>query len=104
MIFNPTPQDILSISVPVSDWANTLVKSMNSTKKSESLVKNFLVTDVYSQFLNKLNLMSFNLNPLSGSLSLDLVHQNAAGHRLIADMNYVNYNEKLQKVNNAKTK
>jgi lysophospholipase L1-like esterase len=87
-IFNPIPQDILMVSVPLSNWANIFIESINTTIIEESKTSAYLVTDIYSHFSHQTNLMSFNLNPFSGSLSLDLVHPNATGHRLIAELNY----------------
>jgi lysophospholipase L1-like esterase len=87
-IYNPIPQDILLISVPISTWANELIETMNDVIIAESRNNRFLVTDLYSRFTNQADLMNVNLNPFEGSLSLDIIHPNARGHSLIAQMNY----------------
>ena len=87
-VHNPIPQDILIISVPISNWAYVLISEMNKIILEESETRGFLVTDVNSYLSQRLDLTSFNLNPLAGALSFDLVHPNAEGHRLIAELNY----------------
>jgi len=87
-IYNPIPPDILRVSVPISDWADELIASMNRAIIEESRSRGFMVSDVGGHFSQKAGLMSFNLNPLAGGLSFDIVHPNAGGHELIARLNY----------------
>ena len=56
--------------------------------KSNDKTAGMILTDAYSHFSNQLDLMSFNLNPLEEALSFDIIHPNAQGHRLLADLNY----------------
>ena len=94
-VFNPIPHDILTISVPMSEWVDSLVVSMNTNIHEESRSKGFLVADIHYHISNNLRLMSFNLNPFSGSLSLDFVHPNAEGHKLIAEFVYEIFNQEF---------
>lgn len=87
-VHNPIPQEILVISVPIHNWAYALISYMNQTVIDESEVRGFLVADVNNYLSDRLDLTSFNLNPTAGSISFDLVHPNAEGHRLIAELNY----------------
>ncbi|MCL2063397.1 MAG: SGNH/GDSL hydrolase family protein [Candidatus Cloacimonetes bacterium] len=90
-IFNPIPEEILLLSIPLSEWASIYLEAMNSMIIEASEQKGFLVTDVHAHMSNRLNLMSFNLNPLRDSISLDMVHPNVEGHRLIAELNYLEF-------------
>ena len=90
-IYNPIPQEILRISVPISNWATVLLDSINDTIISESLTSGFLVTDIHSYFSDQSELTSMNLNPFAGQLSLDMIHPNAEGHILIAELNYATF-------------
>ncbi|MCL2197414.1 MAG: SGNH/GDSL hydrolase family protein [Defluviitaleaceae bacterium] len=92
-IFNPIPEEILSVSVPISNWSSMLINAMNDTIIDESDNRNFVVTDVYSFFSYRLDLTSFNLNPFAGEISFDLVHPNAEGHMLIAEHNYIAFSQ-----------
>ena len=95
-IHNPIPQKILIASVPISGWANTLLQSMNYIILQESESRGFLAVDFNSYFLNRLYLTHFNINPFSATLSFDLVHPNAKGHSLIADLHYAYFMNNLQ--------
>ena len=99
-IYNPIPQDILRVSVPISNWANTLIESINHTIISESELRGFLVTDIYFYVSNRPDLMNFNFNPFAGSLSLDIVHPNADGHNLIAQLNHATFIQYIQEKHN----
>ena len=87
-LYNPIPKDILTMSVPIANWANVLITSMNQTILEESELNSFLVTDISCYFFNRTDFMSFNLNPFAGDLSFDIVHPNAEGHKLIARLQY----------------
>jgi len=87
-IYNPVPQEVLSSSLEISLAANVLIESMNNVIIQESKIRGFLVTDTYSHFSNQLNLTMFNIRPSAGNLSFDIVHPNAEGHKLIAQLNY----------------
>ena len=93
-IHNPIPQEILGIiSVPVSNWANALILSMNNIILKESEKRGYLMVDLHSYLLNRLYLTDFNLNPFSARFSFDLVHPNAEGHNLIAALHYASFME-----------
>jgi len=90
-IYNPVPQEVLNSSIEISIIANLLIESMNSIIIQESKSGGYLVTDVYTNLSEQLDMMIFNLNPFAGNLSFDVVHPNALGHRLIAELNYETY-------------
>ena len=87
-VYNPIPPEVLRASLAISIAANVLVESMNSIIIQESKARGYLVTDIYTHFSNQLNMMQFNINPSAGSLSFDIIHPNADGHNLIAQLNY----------------
>jgi len=87
-IYNPIPQDILRSSMEFSLAANVLIESMNNIIIQGSKSIGYLVTDTYTHFSNQLNMMGFNMNPFAGDMSFDIVHPNAEGHKLIAQLNY----------------
>ena len=93
-IYNPIPQEILRSSVEISVAANVLIESMNNIILQESKARGFLVTDTYTHFSNQLNLTMFNIRPSVGNLSFDIVHPNAEGHKLIAQLNYDTFKQK----------
>ena len=67
---------------------------MNNIIKEESEVRGYLVADVYSSFSDEpstTSLTQFNLNPFGGSMSIDIIHPNKAGHTVIAELIYEQY-------------
>jgi len=92
-IYNPVPQEILTISVPISNWAYVLTSYMNQAIMAQSELHGFLVADIHAHLSQRLYLTSFNINPLQGVLSFDFVHPNEEGHRLIAELNYNTFME-----------
>jgi len=92
-IYNPIPEEILMLSVPISVWAHLLVESMNSIILSTSETRRFLVTDLFSYMADRPDLFIFNLNPFYGEISFDFVHPNASGHVFIAQKNYATFSQ-----------
>ena len=93
-VFNPIPKEIFRISVPMSEWVENLVVSMNTNIQETSKINGFLVADIHSHLSNNLRLMKFNVVPFANeSLSLDFVHPNAEGHKLIAEIIYATFNK-----------
>jgi hypothetical protein len=67
---------------------------MNSIIIEESQTKGYYVADVYSRFAAEPSVMSlsqFNLNPFGGFLSVDIIHPDRAGHYIIAELIYEQY-------------
>ena len=87
-IHNPIPQEIMMISVPISNWSYTLTTYMNQSAFEKSEQYGFLVADINALLSQRVYLTNFNINPFAGELSLDLVHPNEEGHQLIAELNY----------------
>jgi len=94
-IYNPIPQEILTASVAIYNWANILIESMNNTIIEESKEREYLVTDVSAYLSNQFDMMNFNLDPSGGDLSLDIIHPNALGHNLIAQLNYLSLRQHI---------
>jgi len=92
-IYNPVPQEVLNTSVEISIIANLLVETMNGIIINESKSGRYLVTDVYTNLSEQLDMMLFNINPFFGDLSFDVVHPNTEGHRLIAELNYETFKQ-----------
>ena len=97
-IYNPIPQEILLISVPISSWAGEFLDSINRTIARESELRGFLVADVDSLFAGNSDLTWFNLNPFADDVSLDFIHPNAQGHELIAAFNYAVFDAHVQDI------
>ena len=87
-LYNPIPEDILMVSVPIASWADVLIESMNRTILEESARRGFLISDISYYFVNRTDFVVFNLNPFAGDLSLDIVHPNAEGHKRIAQLKH----------------
>ena len=98
-VFNPFPSEILRLSVPFTDWVDDIILLINNIIIIESKNRGFLVSDVYSNLSNQLDLTNFNINPFTGQLSYDIIHLNDKGHRMIANLNYETFinNKKLLK-------
>jgi len=87
-VYNPIPQEVLRSSVEFSNAADKFIESINNIIVSQSKSRKYLVSDVYPHFTNQINMTNFNLNPYVGNMSLDIVHPNAVGQNLIAQLNY----------------
>ena len=89
-VYNPIPTQILGMSFEgISDRANELVRTINSIIVEKAGAKGYLVADVYAGFANEPdNVMNFFVDTSALTLSFDIIHPSAAGHRLIADINY----------------
>ncbi|MCL2412268.1 MAG: SGNH/GDSL hydrolase family protein [Treponema sp.] len=94
-IYNPIPQEVFGVSLEISNIVNMLIESMNNIIIQKSNTRGFIVTDLYSQLSYRLDMMIFNLNPFAGPMSLDIIHPNAAGQRLIAELNYETFRNSL---------
>jgi len=91
-VYNPIPQEILGLSViPVINWTNKYIVALNHRMIEESRKRGFLVTDTHPYLSNRPDLIHFNLNPFIGPLSIDIIHPNAQGHSLIAELNYATF-------------
>ena len=95
-VYNPIPPEVLLVSVPISNWANVLLGTMNATIREESAARGHLVVDVYARFTNQLGLMQFDLNPFGGAFSLDLIHPSEEGHALIAELHYAAFRQHVR--------
>ena len=87
-VYNPIPQEVLWASLGISSATSELLEAMNGMIIQESKSRRYLVTDIHSHLSNQPNLKKFNLNPFAGNLSFDIVHPNAEGHSLIAQLNF----------------
>ena len=93
-VHNPLPQQILIVPVELSNRAEELISVMNGVIFEESEARGFLVADIHARFTNEAyitELTAFNLNPLVGELSIDIIHPNAYGHSIIAQLKYEQY-------------
>ena len=97
-IYNPIPAEILRISVPISQWANEHIISMNERILYEGETRGLVVVDIFTYFSHRLDLTRLNLNPNEGMMSFDLVHPSAEGHLFIADLQYSALMQKLYPV------
>lgn len=95
-VYNPIPKEVLTVNLELSVIANVLIHSMNSIIVQESKTRGYLVTDVYSNLSNQLNMMRINLNPSAGDINFDIVHPNAEGHKLIAQLHYETFTQRKE--------
>ena len=95
-VYNPIPEDILSMSLVISSVAGVLIDSVNFIIIDNSDALGYVVVDTSGLLSNQLGLAQFNLNPFRGELSLDIIHPNAEGHELIAQLQYDALNRHLQ--------
>lgn len=87
-IFNPIPDEMLNMPLPISGRADLLIDEMNEIILYESEAMGFLVSDVHAYLSGRQDLTAFNINPLEGAISFDLIHPNAYGHMIIAILNH----------------
>jgi len=90
-VFNPIPQEVLKISLEISNVSGVLIDSLNYIIIEESEKRGALVVDINKAFTNQLDMAQFNLNPFAGTLSLDIIHPNIEGHKLIAEQNFESF-------------
>jgi len=94
-VFNPIPPQVLFFSLSLSRWASILIGAINDVIIVESEERGYYVVNVYEYMSNRLDLMAFNLNPFGdGDISFDIIHPNAQGHALIAQMNFDEYTQR----------
>jgi len=91
-IYNPIPPQLLFVSLSVSQWATYFINAMNNVVITESEARGHLVVNMYEYMTNRLDLMVFNLNPFADDdISFDIIHPNASGHALIAQLKFEAY-------------
>lgn len=91
-VYNPIPQQFLGTSLEISNKANTLVQAINNIILGNSESRGYLVADVYTEFENESNnMINIYLDTSAMILSFDIIHPNIAGHKLIAELNYVSF-------------
>ena len=98
-IYNPIPPEILIVSLPISNWANALIGAMNDQIWAASETRGYFVADLHAHFTDRVELMQFNVNPLEGPLSLDIIHPSTEGHVLIAELHYAVFRENIAQEN-----
>jgi len=91
-VHNPIPHELFNISLGMSQVAENYIERINMVIVEEGMARGCLVTDIHAHLSNRLDLTGFNLNPAAGDVSIDLIHPNAAGHELIAQLNYATLN------------
>jgi lysophospholipase L1-like esterase len=88
-VYHSIPKEIMGISVgAVATRADGLIDRMNGVIYALSEEKGFLVADVYGQMSGRVDLTISNFDTGAGAISFDVVHPNADGHRLIAEIKY----------------
>jgi len=89
-VYNPIPEQVLGMSLAgLWERAGELIQSINRTIVETSHIKGYLVADVYTGFADEPeNIMNFFVDTSALMLSFDVIHPSAAGHELIAGVNY----------------
>jgi len=93
-VYNPVPNQLLGMSLEgLSYRANELIVFINGTILEGSEAKGYLVADVYTGFASEPDsIMNFFMDTTALTFSFDIIHPNAAGHELIAGLNYELFN------------
>ena len=94
-IYNPIPDQVFGLPLEISGTANSLIQSMNNEIIIVCGERGHLVSDIYSDIGNGLNMMNANVDLSALTLSFDVFHPNAAGHELIAQRNYDTYIQRI---------
>jgi lysophospholipase L1-like esterase len=91
-VYNPIPREILGLSLEISEKADMFTSSLNEIILEEMKSGKFLVSDIHSGFANESGSMTnLYLDKSSMILSFDIIHPNAEGHKLIAELNYKSF-------------
>lgn len=89
-VYNPIPKQLSGISIEgLSDRADGFVRDINRVIANGRAANGYLVADVYASFAGEPdNIMNFFVDTSALMLSFDFIHPSAAGHKLIARLNY----------------
>jgi len=96
-IYNPIPLNLMGISVELANVAAGFIERMNEVIRMKSEAGVFFMVDLDAYLTNRLDLTAFNLNPIAGDVSVDLIHPNLEGHSLIARLHYEAFREILER-------
>ncbi|MCL2364768.1 MAG: SGNH/GDSL hydrolase family protein [Defluviitaleaceae bacterium] len=81
-VYNPLPSDFMGMPVVFINEAAQFIHDINRTIYEETRARGFIVSDVYAQLSQRVDLMHF---------SFDIIHPNAAGHDVIAQLNFADF-------------
>jgi lysophospholipase L1-like esterase len=90
-VYNPIPKDFLGFTLELHNKSNHYTQSINNVIFKENETLDFVVSDVYARFAQEQNvadMMNFHFDVSSATLNFDILHPNAIGHRIIAELNY----------------
>jgi lysophospholipase L1-like esterase len=93
-VYNPIPTELMGMTLTIRDETALLTERMNAAIVSEANTRGHLIADVNSRFEHEadiLDFMNFHFDLAGLTLNLDIVHPNAVGHGIIADLNYEAY-------------
>ena len=78
-VYNPLPTDLMGLPIGFVQEAEYFIHAVNRIIIEETQNRGFVVSDVYAQLSQRLDLMN---------LSFDIIHPNPAGHETIAQINF----------------
>ena len=88
-VYNPLPEEFLGMEMALSAYADVYTDMLNAIIYETQAAQGFLVADVHAGFAAVEpmgEVMNFSLNLADKQLNLDIIHPNARGHVLIADL------------------
>ena len=77
-VYNPLPTHFFGLHIGVADESARLINAINRIIYEESRIRGYIVSDIYTGLSQRLDMMNLNF---------DLIHPNAAGHQVIAELN-----------------
>ena len=88
-VYNPLPEEFLGMEMALSAYADVYTDMLNEIIYEAQAAQGFLVADVHAGFAAvepMSEVMNFSLNLADKQLNVDIIHPNARGHVLIADL------------------
>lgn len=81
-IYNPLPTQFLGLHIGFANESERLVQAANRVIYEQSAPHGFIVSDVFGSLSHRLDMMN---------LSFDIIHPNAEGHQIIAELNFTDF-------------
>lgn len=81
-VYNPIPAEFMGVPVGISHEAQRFVHAINDAIREESQLRGFVVSDVYAEISQQLDMMN---------VSFDLIHPSQKGHETIAELNFSDF-------------
>jgi lysophospholipase L1-like esterase len=90
-VYNPVPREFMGVSLGLHSAADKYTRLINEIIYINREAHGYLVADVFSRFSEEpdiTGLMNFGADAAAMTFDFDIIHPNAAGHEIIAGLNY----------------